>query len=146
VTGRLASFAFGRSRQSVPAQSKPSKPSKQPPPPLPPIPEALRTVLESIVEMLKGHDELSGRLKEQWAKAFPLVRGLAAIWSDQVSLESTNCCNEAKLIPDCTFYSLGSFRPTQLTSFRLKKLSLSSDLTCLLSLHQLILTIPSSQE
>lgn len=35
--------------------------------------------------MLKGHDELSGRLKEQWAKAFPLVRGLAAIWSDQVS-------------------------------------------------------------
>ncbi|GAA5846176.1 hypothetical protein JCM5353_002992 [Sporobolomyces roseus] len=83
VTGRLASFAFGRSRQSAPAKSKPSKPSKQPPPPLPPIPEALRTVLESIVEMLKGHDELSGRLKEQWAKAFPLVRGLAAIWSDQ---------------------------------------------------------------
>lgn len=36
--------------------------------------------------MLKGHEELSTKLKEQWEKSFPLVRGLAATWSDQVSL------------------------------------------------------------
>ncbi|SCV67974.1 BQ2448_95 [Microbotryum intermedium] len=51
------------------------------PPPV--LPDALRKVLESVVEMLKGHEVLASSLKEQWAKAFPLVRGLAAIWSDQ---------------------------------------------------------------
>ncbi|GAA5989409.1 hypothetical protein JCM11641_004820 [Rhodosporidiobolus odoratus] len=49
----------------------------------PVLPECLKQVLESVVEMLKGHEELSRRLKERWAKDFPLVRGLAAIWSDQ---------------------------------------------------------------
>ncbi|GAA5821860.1 hypothetical protein JCM3770_000619, partial [Rhodotorula araucariae] len=48
-----------------------------------PLPPALRDALEASVEMLRGHEQLSARLKEQWARAFPLVRGLAAIWSDQ---------------------------------------------------------------
>ncbi|KDE06889.1 hypothetical protein MVLG_02777 [Microbotryum lychnidis-dioicae p1A1 Lamole] len=51
--------------------------------PAPILPDALRNVLESVLEMLKGHEVLASSLKEQWAKAFPLVRGLAAIWSDQ---------------------------------------------------------------
>ncbi|SCZ91375.1 BZ3500_MvSof-1268-A1-R1_Chr1-2g01368 [Microbotryum saponariae] len=51
--------------------------------PAPSLPDALRNVLESVLEMLKGHEVLASSLKEQWAKAFPLVRGLAAIWSDQ---------------------------------------------------------------
>ncbi|GAA5909376.1 hypothetical protein JCM6882_000966 [Rhodosporidiobolus microsporus] len=49
----------------------------------PPLPEAVKQCLEAVVEMLRGHEELSARLKERWAKDFPLVRGLAAIWSDQ---------------------------------------------------------------
>lgn len=84
VTSRLASFALGRSRQASSTKSRPSKSTRQPAPPPPRIPDALRTVLESTVEMLRGHDELSTRLKDQWTKAFPLVRGLAGIWSDQV--------------------------------------------------------------
>ncbi|BGP36169.1 hypothetical protein JCM10450v2_000067 [Rhodotorula kratochvilovae] len=52
-------------------------------PPEAPLPPELRDALEACVEMLRGHEELSARLKEQWARAFPLVRGLAAIWSDQ---------------------------------------------------------------
>ncbi|GAA6000018.1 uncharacterized protein JCM10292_003585 [Rhodotorula paludigena] len=55
----------------------------------PPLPEALKKVLEATIEMLRGHEELSARLKEQWARAFPLVRGLAAIWSDQPWFLST---------------------------------------------------------
>ncbi|GAA5949921.1 hypothetical protein JCM3765_007739 [Sporobolomyces pararoseus] len=80
VTSKLASLAFGRSsrQQQSPRSREPSGP-----PPAPPLPEALKTVLEATVEMLKGHEELSSRLKEQWTKSFPLVRGLGATWSDQ---------------------------------------------------------------
>ncbi|KAM0750408.1 Dbl homology domain-containing protein [Meredithblackwellia eburnea MCA 4105] len=49
----------------------------------PVLPQGLRSVLESLPEMLKGHEELSFKLKDQWVRAFPLVRGLALIWSDQ---------------------------------------------------------------
>ncbi|GAA5923599.1 uncharacterized protein JCM15063_003701 [Sporobolomyces koalae] len=81
VTQRFASFALGRARQ---ASSKSHKQQAGSAPSLPPpLPEALRALLVSIADMLKGHEELSARLKDQWAKAFPLVRGLAAIWSDQ---------------------------------------------------------------
>ncbi|GAA5991356.1 hypothetical protein JCM10908_003274 [Rhodotorula pacifica] len=51
--------------------------------PVPPLPDVLRKVLKATIEMLQGHEDLSARLKEQWIKAFPLVRGLAAIWSGQ---------------------------------------------------------------
>ncbi|GAA5909278.1 hypothetical protein JCM5296_006114 [Sporobolomyces johnsonii] len=88
VSGRLASFGF-RTRHPLrpaPTGAKLQKSTSRAPQEAlkaPPLPDALRQVLEATVEMLKGHEELSARLKEQWAKAFPLVRGLAAIWSDQ---------------------------------------------------------------
>ncbi|GAA6062608.1 hypothetical protein JCM10212_002202, partial [Sporobolomyces blumeae] len=65
------------------SRSKPHTPIDGSPAPPPPLPDCLRDVLEATVAMFKGHEELSTRLKDQWAKAFPLVRGLAAIWSDQ---------------------------------------------------------------
>ncbi|BGP21200.1 DH domain containing protein [Rhodotorula toruloides] len=88
LSDRVASFG---SRTRHPLRPQPSatklqkSASKAPPEILPPplLPDALKQVLEATVEMLKGHEELSARLKEQWARAFPLVRGLAAIWSDQ---------------------------------------------------------------
>ena len=86
--GRLSSFNF-RSRHPLrpsPSSAKLHKGSSQVPAEVlapPPIPQPLRDALEAVSEMLTGHEELSARLKEQWARAFPLVRGLAAIWSDQ---------------------------------------------------------------
>ncbi|BGO98970.1 hypothetical protein JCM10021v2_002638 [Rhodotorula toruloides] len=88
LADRVASFG---SRTRHPLRPEPSatklhkSASKAPPEVLqpPPLPDALKQVLEATVEMLKGHEELSARVKEQWARAFPLVRGLAAIWSDQ---------------------------------------------------------------
>ncbi|GAA5854157.1 hypothetical protein JCM9279_002854 [Rhodotorula babjevae] len=87
VSSRIAS-AFRSSRHSsrttssAPSTSTSSSASSAPEAPLA-LPVELRDALEACVEMLRGHDELSARLKEQWARAFPLVRGLAAIWSDQ---------------------------------------------------------------
>ncbi|KPV77937.1 uncharacterized protein RHOBADRAFT_50463 [Rhodotorula graminis WP1] len=87
VSSRIAS-AFRSSRHSsrtttaTPSPSAPPGMSSAPEAPLA-LPLELRDALEACVEMLRGHDELSARLKEQWARAFPLVRGLAAIWSDQ---------------------------------------------------------------
>lgn len=88
ASGRLSSFNF-RSRHPLrPAASgtKLHKGSSQVPAEVlapPPVPQALRDALEAVAEMLAGHEDLSAKLKEQWARAFPLVRGLAAIWSDQ---------------------------------------------------------------
>ncbi|GAA5827936.1 hypothetical protein JCM11251_005654 [Rhodosporidiobolus azoricus] len=87
---RLASsLGFGGARHPLrpaPSATKLHKSAAQAPldaKVLPPLPDALKQCLEAAVEMLKGHEELSARLKERWAKDFPLVRGLAAIWSDQ---------------------------------------------------------------
>ncbi|GAA5884562.1 hypothetical protein JCM16303_000030 [Sporobolomyces ruberrimus] len=85
VSGKLASFGFSRSRQRSSAPSKAFESTGEPVPPPPVLPGALRSVLEATIGMLKGHEELSAKLKEQWEKSFPLVRGLAATWSDQVS-------------------------------------------------------------
>jgi hypothetical protein len=93
-TTRLASFGFGRSSSSSPKPNSSSTSARHPhrPPPTgaklhksstqapaevlkpPALPEALKQVLESVTEMLKGHEELSARLKERWGKDFPLVR------------------------------------------------------------------------
>ncbi|GAA5860358.1 hypothetical protein JCM8547_003474 [Rhodosporidiobolus lusitaniae] len=87
--GRLASFGFRSARHPLrpaPSSAKLQKSAAKAPPEVlkpPPLPEALKQALEATVDMLKGHEELSLRLKERWAKDFPLVRGLAAIWSDQ---------------------------------------------------------------
>lgn len=76
--GRLSSFSF-RPRPSPPpaSTSAPPKPSlralNDDGTPLV-LPDELRNVLEALGEMLKGHEELSGRLKDQWERAFPLVR------------------------------------------------------------------------
>ncbi|GAA6011746.1 hypothetical protein JCM11491_000737 [Sporobolomyces phaffii] len=83
VANKLASFAFGRARQATSTSSCSPNPTREPVPPAPPLPRPVRAVLESTLEMLKGHEELSAKLKEQWSKSFPLVRGLAATWSDQ---------------------------------------------------------------
>lgn len=86
--GRLSSFTF-KSRHPLrpaPSSTKLHKGSSQVPAEVlapPPVPQALRDALEAVSEMLAGHEDLSNKLKEQWARAFPLVRGLAAIWSDQ---------------------------------------------------------------
>ncbi|GAA5941201.1 hypothetical protein JCM10213_007452 [Rhodosporidiobolus nylandii] len=100
--GRLAaSFGFGRTSTSsassgpnaarhplrpAPSSAKLHKSSSAAPAAAkapPPLPEAMKAVLEATVEMLRGHEELSARLKDRWAKDFPLVRGLAGVWSDQ---------------------------------------------------------------
>ncbi|GAA6044251.1 hypothetical protein JCM8097_002091 [Rhodosporidiobolus ruineniae] len=89
ASGLLTSLGFRTSRHPLrpaPSAQKLHKPSSRAPAEAlkpPGLPEAVKRVLESTVEMLKGHEELSARLKERWAKDFPLVRGLAAIWSDQ---------------------------------------------------------------
>ncbi|GAA5876015.1 hypothetical protein JCM3774_002314 [Rhodotorula dairenensis] len=93
-SGRLSAFA-SRARDSLrPASSSRKLRQAEEKPessssaaalarPVPPLPDALRKVLKATIEMLQGHEDLSARLKEQWIRAFPLVRGLAAIWSDQ---------------------------------------------------------------
>lgn len=47
------------------------------------LPENLRKVLESIELMIDGHRSLSSLLREEYIRAFPLVRGLGEIWSNQ---------------------------------------------------------------
>ncbi|GAA5908977.1 uncharacterized protein JCM6883_002570 [Sporobolomyces salmoneus] len=82
--GKLAAFVSGRSRQSSHQNSAAKSTNvRESVPPAPPLPAVLRIALESTLEMLKGHEELSAKLKEQWTKSFPLVRGLGATWSDQ---------------------------------------------------------------
>ncbi|POY75328.1 hypothetical protein BMF94_1555 [Rhodotorula taiwanensis] len=89
-TGRLASFG-SRARSSLrPASSSRKLRGSESSltvdndwTAVPPLPESLRNALQATIDMLQGHEDLSSRLKEQWIKAFPLVRGLAAIWSEQ---------------------------------------------------------------
>lgn len=141
VTGRLAAFAFGRSRQerssSAPSSSRSSE--RDPvgrPVTAPPLPDALRRVLEATLDMLKGHEALSAKLKEQWTKSFPLVRGLGATWSDQVRFSSCLFWEEGPhhsrgLTPKVIAHSPGSCRRTPRTSSRSKKHCTSSTVTSL---------------
>lgn len=50
------------------------------------LPEGLKRALESIPEMMRGHEELSRGLRLKWEKDFPLVRSLGGVWSEQVCL------------------------------------------------------------
>lgn len=85
---RIAS-AF-RPRQSAPAPGSASTGAGAGPPagagaPVV-LPAELRDALEACVDMLRGHEELSARLREQWARAFPLVRCAHRVPSGALSL------------------------------------------------------------
>lgn len=61
----------------------------------PVLPDGLRKVLEVVEGMLEGHERLSIELRRKWTADFPLVRGLGAIWSDQVRLSLLTTCERA---------------------------------------------------
>lgn len=49
------------------------------------LPESLRIVLGVIGDsLLRGHQDLSVKLKEKYLEQFPLVRDLTSVWAEQV--------------------------------------------------------------
>lgn len=113
----------------------------------PPLPEALKKVLEATIEMLRGHEELSARLcvggalcfdsgvtytdlasrdvprKEQWARAFPLVR---CVVTARARRALADLADALAVSPLSGATNLGSSRPTRPTSSPSKKPSRSS--------------------
>ncbi|ORY90207.1 hypothetical protein BCR35DRAFT_299782 [Leucosporidium creatinivorum] len=125
-SGRLSSFSFRPRHHLRPAPSNNKLRKNEVVDSTPVVlPESLKAVMESLVEMLKGHEELSARLKEQWAKAFPLVRGLAAIWSEQPWFLETYAkyvlsLEEALSSVDALLPSTNSSSSTSSNPFKLK--------------------------
>jgi hypothetical protein len=48
------------------------------------LPDSFRDILDVLPKMVAGHEELSKALRMKWEKEIPLVRGLEAIWCEQV--------------------------------------------------------------
>lgn len=74
----LANSPFGAMVRIRPRRSEPPEEIT-----VPPLPEPLRETLEALVDLRAGHQALCITLKDHWVRSFPLVRELAAVWSDQ---------------------------------------------------------------
>lgn len=105
-----------RSRSAVPTSAIAQAP--------PVLPEELKISLSVIGdELLKGHEELSGRLRERYREQYPLVRGLSDVWAQQVSpTPPTPCTVHDRRLIRLFFRRLGSWSTTQLISFIWKRL------------------------